>query len=58
MIFDIMYQYPGSKGLSNLKLEYFFTNSKSSCSTYDCKYTFKDSSGNLMQGTYQGTSIF
>ena len=54
-----MYLYPGSSGLTILKLEYFFTNSKSSCSTYDCNYTFKDSSGNVMViPKYIGTGGF
>jgi hypothetical protein len=46
--FDVVYLKPGSSGLTILSLTDFFTNSQSTCTSNECTYTFKDSSGNNM----------
>ena len=45
--YDLVYLKPGST-IGTSSLPDFFTNSQSSCSTNECTYTFKDSSGNVM----------
>ena len=46
--FDVIYLKPGSSGLTIFPASNFFTNSQSACTTIECIYTFKDSSGNFM----------
>ncbi len=39
---------PGATNAGTVSIADFFTNSQSTCTTNECTYTFKDSSGNLM----------
>ena len=46
--YDVVYTTPGAINDNTLMIGDFFTNIQSTCTTFECTYTFKDSSGNVM----------